>query len=66
MLYKEWDSIYAKYIIKDKKTLTYIPDYYFKSINGVTIRQYAQRFTKQQAIDYITNNDGDFIVEDAN
>ena len=61
----EWDEVYAGYVILDREKMFYIvindPDVY-----GVALRRHASRFTKKEALTYISEKRVDnFIVEDA-
>ena len=61
---KEWDNIYAHYVIREDR----VHGNYIMETEEVrcALRKSAARFTKQQAINYIEcHKDEKFIVEDA-
>lgn len=62
---KTWENLYAGYIIREAIGIgcCYIgpSDEMFR----VALPKTARRFTKQQALDYVKNNKGDFIIENA-
>ena len=60
----DFNSIYARYVIWSGKDNMYVgPN---SEMWRVALRQDAQRFTKQKAIEYIEReNDDSFLIEDA-
>lgn len=58
----KWEEIYACFVIRDDSLLG---RYFLGDGAWVARREHAVRFTKQLALDYIENNKGNFMIEDA-
>jgi len=60
---KTFEELYKGYVIKNR-----VNDYFVQSFIGLSqssAREFAARFTKKEAMEYIKNIKGEFVIEDA-
>lgn len=65
---KKFEEIYRSYVIKEKDDDCFVGP--SNEMYRVRLREWAARFTKQEALDYIENGafckeGGPFVIEDA-
>jgi hypothetical protein len=61
---KEFEDLYRKYVLRNLEDNYFIGDSNFYGYNVIK-REWAQRFTKEEAMKFINKNQGKFVIEDA-